>query len=76
MSCRRAHLSFQKFLSSSIVLTAPLILAHSTSTPASLAPQKALQKSSERSANSGELARTYRESEVVDGCRRADIVYV
>lgn len=44
-----AYLSFQKFLSSSIVRIAPLILAKSTSTPASCDPQNALQKSSERS---------------------------
>ena len=70
------HRSFQKDLSSSIVLIAPRMRAKRTSTPPSPRPQKALQKSRERLEKSGEPARAYREREVVDVCRRADIVVV
>ena len=54
---------------------APLILANNTSTPASPEPQNALQKSSERSAKSGEFALSYRERDVVDACRRVAILW-
>lgn len=70
------HLSFQKPLSSSIVLMAPRMRANNTSTPPSPRPQKALQKSRDRLAKSGEPARAYRDREVVDAWRRADIVVV
>ena len=66
-----AYLSFQNALISSIVLVAPRILANMTSTPPSAAPQKALQKSSERLANSGELARANLARDVVDDVRLA-----
>lgn len=66
-----AYLSFQKALSSSIVLVEPRILANRTSTPPSPAPQKALQKSSERLANSGEFARANLARDVVDDVRLA-----
>lgn len=55
---------------------APRMRAKSTSTPPSPRPQKALQKSRDRLAKSGEPARAYRDKEVVDACRRADIVVV
>ena len=48
--------------------------ANKTSTPASLRPQKALQKSRERFCGIGECALAYFESEVVEGWRRADII--
>lgn len=48
--------------------------AKSTSTPPSATPQKELQKSNERAFGSGELARAYFDRDVVDGCRRADMV--
>ena len=66
-----AYLSFQNPLNSSIVLVAPRILANTTSTPASPAPQNALQKSSERLANSGEFARANLARDVVDDVRLA-----
>jgi len=66
-----AYLSFQNALNSSIVLVAPRILANKTSTPASPDPQKALQKSSDRLANSGELARANLARDVVDDARFA-----
>ena len=66
-----AYLSFQNALSSSIVLVAPRILANRTSTPPSPAPQKALQKSSERLANSGEFARANLARDVADDVRLA-----
>jgi hypothetical protein len=62
-------------LSSSIVLAAPRILANNTSTPPSPSPQKALQKSRDRFCKIGELVLAYFESEVVEGCRLADIVW-
>lgn len=71
---RMTDLSFQKFRSSSVVLSDPRIRANNTSTPASLGPQKALQKSSELSANSEEWALANLEREVVDACRRAVII--
>jgi hypothetical protein len=46
----------------------------STSTPPSPKPQNALQKSSDRGCESGVLARTYFDREVVEGWRRADMV--
>lgn len=78
------HRSVQKFLSSSIVLPAPLILANSTSTPASPRPQNALQKSMEGSlpfspyprSDGGECARAKREREVAEGWRRADMLRI
>lgn len=69
-----ANLSFQKLLSSSIVLIAPLIRAKRTSTPPSFGPQKELQKSVERPKLAGEPALMYLESEVVDGCLFAVIL--
>jgi hypothetical protein len=56
-----------------MVLAAPRILANNTSTPASLGPQKALQKSRERAVGSGEPSLAYLEREVVDAWRRADM---
>lgn len=50
--------------------------AKSTSTPPSATPQNELQKSNERAFGSGEDARAYLERDVVDGCRRADMVVV
>jgi len=65
------NLSFQNPLNSSIVLEAPRILANKTSTPPSLTPQKALQKSRERLANSGEFARANLARDVADDVRLA-----
>lgn len=56
-----------------MVLDAPRMRAKRTSTPASLRPQKALQKSRERFCGIGECALAYFESEVVEGWRRVDI---
>jgi hypothetical protein len=47
--------------------------AKRTSTPPSLMPQNALQKSRERLDRSGEFARAYFDKDVVDDWRRADI---
>ena len=70
---KASYLSFQKLRSSSMVLAAPRILASNTSTPASFGPQKALQKSRLREEGSGEPSLAYREREVVDACRLADM---
>ena len=68
---RQTDRSFQKLRSSSVVRPAPRILAKRTSTPPSLRPQKALQKSRERAAGSGEPSLANFEREVVEGCRLA-----
>lgn len=48
--------------------------AKRTSTPPSVFPQKALQKSRDLFERSGELTRANLDNEVDDGWRRADIV--
>jgi len=73
MQPERTHLSFQKFLSSSIVLAAPRMRANNTSTPPSATPQNELQKSNERMLVSGEVVRAYLASDVVDDCLLADM---
>jgi len=70
-AAQREYLSFQNAFSSSIVLVEPRILANRTSTPASPDPQKALQKSSERLASSGEFVRANLARDVVDDVRLA-----
>jgi hypothetical protein len=70
----KTHLSFQKFLSSSIVLAAPRMRAKRTSTPESLSPQNALQKSRDRFCEPGELALAYFDNDVVEACRLAVIL--
>lgn len=71
---RATHRSFQKLRSSSMVLAAPRMRAKRTSTPPSPTPQKALQKSRLRAEVSGEVVRAYFASDVVEGCRRADMM--
>lgn len=57
-----------------MVLEAPRIRAKRTSTPPSPRPQKALQKSRDLLVKSGEFARAYFDRDVVDACRRADMI--
>ena len=68
---RQTDRSFQKLRSSSVVRPAPCILVKRTSTPPSLGPQKALEKSRVRDAGSGEPSLVNLEKEVVDGCHLA-----
>ena len=68
------HLSFQKALSSSMVLAAPLILVNKTSYPTSDGPQNELQKSKERLLRSGDEARANFANDVVEDCLRAVMI--
>jgi hypothetical protein len=57
-----------------MVRAAPRMRAKRTSTPPSPNPQKALQKSRLRGEVSGDVARAYFASDVVDDCRLADMM--